>query len=741
MKVDLNDPKLTAYALGELTGAEQASVEAVLATSPEARHEVERVREIAAMLTQELRKEPLGALSQLQRIAIASETDRLHRQQRRGAPWTGLAVAASLLIVATAYFLFPKQPVLPVAQNGQGESGAPAKVSPPAVAAGNSGRNANRPVASRPAPEKKVDEPADEPDKGMTQDRPLADAGISSDGTALVEPEPEPAPVKSARRGAVTFASNQAKLTAVDDVTWINDRVAQLWAENKVKPSSPASDGEFIRRAYLDIVGSVPSAEEAAEFIKNREKDKKAKLIVKLLNSDDYPKYWANIWGNLLVGRRPDRNRNVDKDALEKYLRDCFAENRPWNRMAYELVTARGGSTKESLKAGVPFNGATNFLLAHMNDGNVPATAFTTRLFLGVQVQCTQCHDHPFNDRTQESFWGINAFFQRMRREEHNDVDDTGRRRFLYAELNERPASSRDDLFVRYDKRSALVAVTPPKLLDGQVIEPGEDQMNLRDELASYIISPDNEYFAQALVNRLWAHMLGRGIVHPADDLGTHNPASNPDLLTRLAKHFEESNYDLKRLIGWIALSSPYSLSSITNSSNKDDDQYFSHYPLKQMSPEQFFDSLIVASQANRVGARGGWEAADKMKADLQQQFTAVFNNDENAEADTFNGTIPQALMLMNGGLMQKAISKEPGSYLHERVQEIIKKKSRGADVALLNDLYLAALSRYPSRKESQLAQMLLNDTMAKSKDKNPIDAYQDIFWALLNSSEFVLNH
>lgn len=741
MKVDLNDPKLTAYALGELTGAEQASVEAVLATSPEARHEVERVREIAAMLTQELRKEPLGALSQLQRIAIASETDRLHRQQRRGAPWTGLAVAASLLIVATAYFLFPKQPVLPVAQNGQGESGAPAKVSPPAVAAGNSGRNANRPVASRPAPEKKVDEPADEPDKGMTQDRPLADAGISSDGTALVEPEPEPAPVKSARRGAVTFASNQAKLTAVDDVTWINDRVAQLWAENKVKPSSPASDGEFIRRAYLDIVGSVPSAEEAAEFIKNREKDKKAKLIVKLLNSDDYPKYWANIWGNLLVGRRPDRNRNVDKDALEKYLRDCFAENRPWNRMAYELVTARGGSTKESLKAGVPFNGATNFLLAHMNDGNVPATAFTTRLFLGVQVQCTQCHDHPFNDRTQESFWGINAFFQRMRREEHNDVDDTGRRRFLYAELNERPASSRDDLFVRYDKRSALVAVTPPKLLDGQVIEPGEDQMNLRDELASYIISPDNEYFAQALVNRLWAHMLGRGIVHPADDLGTHNPASNPDLLARLAKHFEESNYDLKRLIGWIALSSPYSLSSITNSSNKDDDQYFSHYPLKQMSPEQFFDSLIVASQANRVGARGGWEAADKMKADLQQQFTAVFNNDENAEADTFNGTIPQALMLMNGGLMQKAISKEPGSYLHERVQEIIKKKSRGADVALLNDLYLAALSRYPSRKESQLAQMLLNDTMAKSKDKNPIDAYQDIFWALLNSSEFVLNH
>jgi hypothetical protein len=158
------------------------------------------------------------------------------------------------------------------------------------------------------------------------------------------------------------------------------------------------------------------------------------------------------------------------------------------------------------------------------------------------------------------------------------------------------------------------------------------------------------------------------------------------------------------------------------------------------MSPEQFFDSLIVASQANRVGAKG-WEQADRMKSELQQQFTAVFNNDENAEADSFNGTIPQALLLMNGNIIEKAISKDPGSYLHARVEEILKKESRAADVALLNDLYLAAVSRYPTQKEKTLAGALLRDTMAQSKDKNPIDAYQDIFWALLNSSEFVLNH
>jgi Protein of unknown function (DUF1549)/Protein of unknown function (DUF1553) len=739
MKLDPNDPKVTAYALGELSGEERASIEAELAGSADARQEVERVREVAALLTQELKKEPLGALSQLQRIAIESETHRMRQPRRRGVPWMGLIVAASLLLATGLYFLRPKSPDVDLAQGGGAGSTAPdqSKQTAP-VKVARTDKNIKKANGKENMPNDS-DEAMNPPESEMDQDKLAADS-VPDPSTPEEPIDPEPAK-KAVSRGPVAFRANKTKITVADDVSWINDRVTKLWAENNVKPSSPASDGEFIRRAYLDIVGTVPPAEDAAEFIKSREKDKKAKLIMSLVNSEDYTKYWSSVWSNLLVGRRPDRNRNVDKEALEKYLRDCFAENRPWTQMTYELVTASGGSTKASLKEGVPFNGATNFLLAHMNDGNVPATAFTTRLFLGVQVQCTQCHDHPFNDRTQEAFWGINAFFQKMRRQDHNDVDDTGRQRFLYTELSERPVNSGEDLFVRYDKRSALVAVTPPRLLDGQIVEPAERELRLRDELGWYIIRPDNEYFAQAIVNRMWAHFLGRGIVHPADDLGTHNPASNPDLLTRLAKNFEESNYDLKRLITWVTLSLPYSLSSVMNSSNKEDDQYFSHYPLKQMTPEQFFDSLIVASKANRVGAKGGWEAADKMKTDLQQQFTTVFNNDENTEADSFNGTIPQALMLMNGGLIQKAISKEPGSYLHERVQEIMKKKARGADIALLNDLYLAALARYPSNKEKQLAQVLLNDTMAKSKDKNPLDAYQDIFWALLNSSEFVLNH
>lgn len=531
----------------------------------------------------------------------------------------------------------------------------------------------------------------------------------------------------------------------VDDVAWINDRVRARWNEDesaRIKPSAEASDGEFVRRAYLDVIGRIPRAEEAKAYIESREKDKKVQLIEQLLTKEpwatEYASNWATIWSNLLIGRNPDRE--VSKEGMLKFLRDSFAQNKPWNTMVFEMLTATGGSRPNSEARGVPFNGAVNFLLAHVGDRgtrNVPATSFASRLFLGVQVQCTQCHDHPFNDRTQQQFWGFNAFFQQMDRREYNDVSDTGQRVFQFAELLDQPLDSGQDLRVVFERRNALIEATLPLFIDGDEVSEATSELNLRKRLAEKITHSDSPYFANAIVNRMWGHFLGRGVVHPIDDLGDHNPPLNPDLLAKLSENFRESNYDLKRLIRWITLCEPYGLSSKTTSSNKEDDQYFSHYPLKQMSPEQFFDSLMVATQADKAG-RISPEQAASMRTQLLQQFTQAFGNEENTEADTFNGTIPQALLMMNGQLIQQAVSVEQGSFLRGAIDRALKKRSKTVEMDILNSLYLATVSRPPTPIEKAKAAQLIELGWRRQK---PEEAFQDIFWALLNSSEFVINH
>lgn len=529
------------------------------------------------------------------------------------------------------------------------------------------------------------------------------------------------------------------------NVEWINRLVRAKWTEDSersIRPSQPATDGEFVRRLFLDVLGRIPSADEARDYITSKDPNKKAALVNRILYEEpyasEYAAYWASVWADLLIGRNPARD--VSKEHLEKWLRDSFASNRPWKDIVYDLITATGGSTPESLKDGIPFNGAVNFLMAHVGDAatrNVPATSFTTRYFLGVQVQCTQCHDHPFNSRTQADFWGINAFFQRMERVDVTDVDDTGRRVFRYAVLRDRPLYGGEPLFVLYERRNGLMVAAVPRFLDGREIREAREGMNLREELAKWIVDDENPYFAPAIVNRMWGHFLGRGIVHPVDDLGEHNPPSNPELLYQLARNFKETGYDLKELIRWITLSEPYSLSSITNPTNERDDVYFSHYLLKQMTPEQFFNSLMTASEAYKSGAVTP-EQAYRLKQELKRQFTAVFGNDENAEADTFAGTIPQALMLMNGRLIQQATSLDKGSYLRRVIDSNRRRYANGAPAKIIDELYLAALSRFPTRTERSLALRLVAQYARQNRED---EAYQDIFWALLNSNEFALIH
>jgi hypothetical protein len=497
------------------------------------------------------------------------------------------------------------------------------------------------------------------------------------------------------------------------------------WKKAGVKPAKPAADDEFLRRAYVDLLGRIPNVQEAKAFLGTRESGKRAKLIEYLLEHPDFAKNLATQWTILLIGRG-NQGRMVDRGALSSWLRKQFAAERPWNEIVRDLVTSTG-SNKE--------NGAVNYVLAHLEFDAVPLTSRTTRLFLGQQIQCTQCHDHPQNDWKQLDFWGINAFFKGMKAEDVTVPSATGMEAYDHTDLSDIPTDPTDS-YVRFDRRDGMVGIAFPRFLDGRKIRQGPDVVR-RAELGKLIADPDNETMAKAFVNRTWAHFMGRGFVEPVDDFGPHNPPSNPELLDQLAKQFKESGYSVKKLCRAIANSRAYQQSSVAvqqgsgkaRPSDKDD-ALFCQMQLKPMTPEQFFDSLLTATRAHQSGS--GDEEHKKRDAWLKQ-FLFTFANDETEESTSFQGTIPQALMIMNGELMQDALSGKPGSFLGEVCEQAAN--SRSAAAFMVDSLYLAALSRHPNHNEVERAAQYLGAF------PDSLQVLQDLFWALLNSNEFVLVH
>jgi Protein of unknown function (DUF1549)/Protein of unknown function (DUF1553) len=493
------------------------------------------------------------------------------------------------------------------------------------------------------------------------------------------------------------------------------------WKEAGVKPPKPASDEEYLRRAYLDLLGRIPSVQEARSFLSTREPDKRAKLIEYLLNHVDYPKNFATQWTTLLIGRGA-QERRVDRPALAAWLRKQFAANRPWNEVVYDLVTATG-SNKE--------NGAVNYTLAHIESEAVPLTARTTRLFLGQQIQCTQCHDHPNNDWKQSDFWGINAFFRGIKAEEKNATNAAGLDAYDHTELRDEPT----DAAARFEKRNGMMGVAFPTFLNG--VKAGrEGGVSRRIELGKLITDPKSDLLPRAMANRMWAQFLGRGFVNPIDDIGPHNVASNPEILDKLANEFRDGKYDVKQLIRWIMTSRAYQATSVkvgkgeVSKGGDKDDGLFSTMQLRPMSPEQLFDSLLTATSAHRTA--GGRD--DAMRDAWMKQFLFVFGNDEGDEATSFQGTIPQSLMMMNGELMKDALSGKSGSFLAD-VLEQAQRQGRAPAPYMIDQIYLAALSRFPTTKERHAAVQYL-DAYPDS-----LQVLQDLFWALLNSNEFILIH
>ena len=514
-------------------------------------------------------------------------------------------------------------------------------------------------------------------------------------------------------------------------VGFIDEQIRKTWDENEVHPSSVSDDAEWVRRVHLDVVGHVPSGQVVDEFLRDKNPAKRSQLIETLLADPGYVRNFTTYWTNTLIGRVTPEKTN--RAALEKFLRESFAKNRPWNEIAYDLISAEGRFDE---------NGAVNYLLAQLQlnpdseEYVVEATAKTARIFLGLQVQCTQCHNHPFNDWKQNQFWEFNSFFRQMRREDHEKYNPaTGRMDDDYSELVHRDF----DGPVYYETRAGLMLVAYPKYF-GTDVDPGSET-NRRLELAKSVTRDDsNKWLAKAIVNRMWGHYFAYGFTRPIDDMGPHNPPSHPELLDRLTDEFIKSGYDLKQLSRWICNSEAYNLTSKFNPKNEIDNPangevpLFSHIYVKPLQVEQLFESLLVATEADTAvrdgGASGNYERRMMQQQNWTEQFLRIFGNDEE-EPTLYSGTIPQALLMMNGALVRTAISGEKGSYLYTVMTNPAYKK----DPERIRALYLAALGRVPTGPEIKGLQSM----MARYPDR--LSAYQDLYWALLNSNEFIVNH
>lgn len=580
-----------------------------------------------------------------------------------------------------------------------------------------------------------------------------------------------PRPASSA--GTSPGETSPSNSTSPEAATAEIDRlIARAWQENDVRPASAATDGEWCRRVYLDLIGRVPTVAELDAFLDDRSPQRRTRLVDRLLGGDyaeEYARSWAGIWTNLLIGRTGGTMRGAltNRQGMVDYLQVAMLENKPYDQLARELLTATGDARPDMPN----FNGAVNFLIEKLDEDGVQATAKTAEIFLGMGVQCTQCHDHPFNDYRQNQFWELNAFFRQTRARVRRDEDDPqqryatlvdddfygegagagfDRRDNIVLELRDGKLVDRDAESLRaaplfYEQKNGLVQVAFPVFIDGTALvdvfadrgaELGNSgrlaDVNRRAELTKLILAADE--FPRAAVNRLWAHFFGYGFTKPIEDMGPHNVPSHPELLDTLAASFAASGYDLKAMMRAIVLSRPYGLSSKMTAGNQNDDPQqgqaplFARFYLRQMTAEQLYDSLLAATAAD---ATVDEDAREAMKQRWLAQFNTAFGNDEQAEATTFNGSIPQALTMMNGELVARATRTGGGSFL-ARVAADPDLSSREK----IHYLYRAALARTPTGEERQACNALL-----AARDGNVPETLADIWWAVLNSNEFILVH
>jgi len=473
-------------------------------------------------------------------------------------------------------------------------------------------------------------------------------------------------------------------------------------------PSSLSEDAHFVRRVYLDVLGVLPSMEETQSFLESRNPRKRAELIDRVLDRPERADFWATYFADLF---RLGFNESRDKGAKIFYdwIRQAILEDRPYNQMVSELLVSQGNLYYEPT--------ANFYFVSRKLDPGDVATHIS-QAFLGVRLECARCHNHPFEKWTQDDFYGFAAFFSRL---------DT---KFVHAG-SESNVYLKDEGLVTHPKTKQAVS---PKYLDGPVTHeaPGDD---IRRELAQWVTSPRNPFFARTLANRVWRRYFGRGIVEPVDDFRITNPPSDPKLLQALADDFVAHGHSIKSLERVILNSRAYQLSSLPNESNRQDRINYSHSYLKRMSAEQLMDAVLqVTGTQERFAGWGPGTRAMQIPHGAPSYLLAVFgrvDDREFAQERKEDPSLTQVLHLVNGGTVAKRLTA-PGGRLAQWLD-----KSDLNDEDILNRLFLVTLSRYPRPAEKAAALAPLSGRNSPGRRST----FEDIFWALLNSKEFLYVH
>jgi hypothetical protein len=480
-----------------------------------------------------------------------------------------------------------------------------------------------------------------------------------------------------------------------------------------IPPSDVCTDQEYVRRAYLDVCGLLPTPQEVQKFLADRDPNKRARLVDELLAKPEFADFWTLKWSDVL---RSSRKAIQLKGTFvfQQWLRQHLVRNTPFDLVVRELLTASGSTFA---------NPPANFYRIARDPQNLAET--TAQLFFGVRMQCAKCHNHPFERWTQDDYYSTAAFFARVRQKRD--------------EMEPGPNPQTPGAEVIYSDRAGEVTQPrsgkqmAPKFMGGPVavVPPGKDR---REVFAEWLTAPGNPFFARATVNRIWFHLTGRGVVDPVDDFRDSNPSANDELLEALAKDFVAGKFDVRHVIKVIMTSRTYQLSAQGNDFNKDDNKYFSHAVTKLLTAEQLLDAICTVTEVPEKfpGLPLGTRATQLPDGEINHPFLKTFGQPARELACECEregeSNLAQALQLINGPTVNEKL-RNPGN----RIGRLLAKKT--SDLEVLNELYLATLSRLPTEADVKVAL----GHVAKAADKRK--AWEDVHWALLNAKEFLFRH